>query len=184
MTRTSCAPGYRRRCAARTSRVKSYQSRYCQSASGYGIAFTCLYAASGKNTGRPKRGFPVVTASHRSAIALRKAAESVRGRVGVCGRAPAPGATGSEAGGEVAVACGVALPGGVAVLACGDPVAVTLAGPAGGWPRDWLGDWLGRRLGALAPHPPRGAPGTTRGARVGPPPPGAPPGPRPPAPLP
>ena len=35
----------------------------------------------------------MVTASHRSAIALRKATESVRGKARVCGSAPAPGAT-------------------------------------------------------------------------------------------
>ena len=85
-------------CAARTSRVKSYQSRSCQSAAGYGIAFTCLYAATGKKAGRPNRGFPVVTASHRSAIAWRKAAEPVLGKARVCGRVPAPGATGSDTG--------------------------------------------------------------------------------------
>src|SRR6266702_1616041 len=127
MTRTRRAPGPTRRCAARTSRVKSYQSRYCQSAAGYGIAFTCLYAASGKKAGRPNRGSPVVTASHRSAMAWPNAAEAVRGKAGVCGRAPAPGATGRDAGDAVALACGVALPAGAAVLAGCDPVIGTLA---------------------------------------------------------
>jgi hypothetical protein len=91
------------------------------------MAFTCRYAASGKKAGRPKRGLPVVTASHRSAMALRKAAEAVRGRAWVCGRAPAPGATGTAAvgtadGGEAEVgeaaageAPGVALRAGAAV---------------------------------------------------------------------
>ena len=91
------------------------------------MALSCRYAASGKKAGWAKRGFPLVTASHRSVIALRKAAESVPGRAPVCGRAPAPGATGG-AGGGVALACGTALP---AVLAGGsvggDPVPVVLA---------------------------------------------------------
>ena len=50
------------------------------------------------------------------------------GKARVCGRAPAPGATGRGAGDGVALACGTALP---AVLAggCvgGDPVPVALA---------------------------------------------------------
>src|SRR5947209_20486527 len=108
------------------------------------MAFTCRYAASGKNADRPKPGLPVVTASHRSAIALRKAAEFVRGRAWVCGQAPAPGATGTAAVGE---ACGAALRVGVAVRpsvagdddTADDPVALALAviagdGGAGGLP--------------------------------------------------
>src|SRR5690349_19993522 len=126
MTRSSRAPEPARRCAARTSRTKSYQSRYCQSAAGYGSALTCRYAATGKNPGRPKRGFPVVTASHRSAIAVRKAAESVRARERVCGRAPEPGATGTADGDALAVARGVALGAGDADSAEGDPVPATL----------------------------------------------------------
>src|SRR5271166_2741584 len=92
------------------------------------MAFSFRYAASGKKAGWAKRGFPLVTASHRSVIALRKAAESVPGKAPVCGRAPAPGATGRGAGDGVALACGTALP---AVLAAGsvggDPVPVVLA---------------------------------------------------------
>ncbi len=87
---------------------------------------TCLYAATGKKPGRPKRGFPVVTASHRSAIALRKAAESVRGKARVCGSAPAPGATGRADGDALAVARGVVLASGDADFAEGDPVPATL----------------------------------------------------------
>src|SRR5256884_4003163 len=123
MTRSSRAPEPARRCAARTSRTKSYQSRSCQSAAGYGSAFTCLYAATGKKPGRPKRGFPVVTASHRSAIALRKAAESVRGKARVWGSAPAPGATGRAAGDAVAAAeaRGVAVAAGAPDFAEGAP---------------------------------------------------------------
>src|SRR5271157_825012 len=97
------------------------------------MAFSCWYAACGKKAGRPKRGLPVVTASHRSVIASRKAAESVRGKVRVCGRAPAPGATGREAGDGVALACGTALPAGRAGgCVCGDLVSVALALVAGG----------------------------------------------------
>ena len=88
---------------------------------------TCWYAATGKKPGRPKRGFPVVTASHRSAIALRKAAEPVRGKARVCGSAPAPGATGTADGDALAVARGVALGPGDADFAEGDPVPATLA---------------------------------------------------------
>src|SRR5579872_6648530 len=139
MIRSRRAPEPSRRCAARTSRTKSYQSRSCQSGTGYGSAFTCLYAATGKKPGRPKRGFPVVTASHRSAIALRNAAESVRGKARVCGSAPAPGATGRADGDALAVALGVALPvargialaSGDADFAEGDPVPATLVFAAG-----------------------------------------------------
>src|SRR5437667_101559 len=126
-------PERSRRCAARTSRPKSYQSRSCQSGTGYGIALTCLYAARGKKPGRAKRGFPVVTASHRSAIALRNAAESVRGKARVCGSAPAPGATGTADGGALALTLDVALALGDADFAEGDPVPAVLAfGPGGG----------------------------------------------------
>jgi hypothetical protein len=67
---------------------------------------------------------------------LRKAAEFVRGRTWVCGRAPAPGATGTAAVGE---ACGAALRVGVAVWAgvaddddtADDPVTLALAVVAG-----------------------------------------------------
>src|SRR5947207_2302023 len=103
MIRSRRAPEPSRRCVARTSRTKSYQSRSCQSGTGYGSAFTCLYAATGKKPGRAKRGFPVVTASHRSAIAWRNAAESVRGKARVCGSAPAPGATGTADGDVLAL---------------------------------------------------------------------------------
>src|SRR5271166_5736215 len=97
------------------------------------MAFSCWYAACGKKAGRPKRGLPVVTASHRSVIALRKASESVSGKARVCGRAPAPGATGREAGDGVALACGTALPAGRAGgCVCGDLVSVALALVAGG----------------------------------------------------
>src|SRR4029077_2569268 len=113
-------------------RPKSYQSRYCQSAAGYGIAFTCLYAASGKNAGRPNLGFPVVTASHRSSIALRKATEVVRGRARVCGRAPAPGATGRDDGAAACVARGVALTAGAVDPAGCERVPAPLAWPDGG----------------------------------------------------
>ena len=88
---------------------------------------TCWYAATGKKPDRPKRGFPVVTASHRSAIALRKATESVRGKARVCGSAPAPAATGTADGDALAVARGVALGPGDADFAEGDPVPATLA---------------------------------------------------------
>src|SRR5438128_9308957 len=92
------------------------------------MAFSCRYAASGKKAGRPKRALPVVTASHRSVIAWRKASESVLGKARVCGRAPAPGATGSGAGDEAALACGAALPVGLAAGGVrGDPVPVALA---------------------------------------------------------
>src|SRR5213082_2679296 len=135
MIRSRRAPEPSRRCAARTSRTKSYQSRSCQSGTGYGSAFTCLYAATGKKPGRPKRGFPVVTASHRSAIALRNAAESVRGKARVCGSAPAPGATGTADGDTLALTLSVALEAGDADFAQGDPVPVALAFAAGeGWP--------------------------------------------------
>jgi len=107
--------------------VKSCQSRACQSAAGSGIAFTCSYAATGKKAGRPNRGFPVVTASHRSAIAWRKAPEAVLGKARVCGRAPAPGATGRDTGPVVALARGVALCVGAAGRAGCDPAAATLA---------------------------------------------------------
>jgi hypothetical protein len=64
---------------------------------------------------------------------LRKAAEFVRGRAWVCGRAPAPGATGTAAVGD---ACGVALCVGAAVRVGvaddGDPVTVVLAAGADG----------------------------------------------------
>src|SRR5438552_14245479 len=126
------APEPSRRCAARTSRTKSYQSRSCQSGTGYGSAFTCLYAATGKKPGRPKRGFPVVTASHRSAIALRNAAESVRGKARVCGSAPAPGATGTADGDALAVTADGALVLGAADFAEGDPVPAVLAFAVGG----------------------------------------------------
>src|SRR5712691_276213 len=132
MTRTRRAPGPTRPCAARTSRVKSYQSRSCQSAAGYGIAFTCLYAATGKKAGRPNRGFPVVTASHRSSIAWRKAAEAVLGKARVCGRAPAPGATGRDTGDAVALARGAALAAGAAVCVGCDRVPAALALAVGG----------------------------------------------------
>src|SRR5207302_11342372 len=127
MIRSRRAPEPSRRCVARTSRTKSYQSRSCQSGTGYGSAFTCLYAATGKKPGRAKRGFPVVTASHRSAIALRNAAESVRGKARVCGSAPAPGATGMADGDALAVARGVTLGAGDADSAEGDPVPAALA---------------------------------------------------------
>src|SRR5690242_1612470 len=83
----------------------------------------------------------MVTASHRSAIALRKATEFVPGRPWVCGLVPAPGATGRAAVGEacrVALRVGVvALPAGAAVpadvaAADGDPVPDTPAVAAGG----------------------------------------------------
>src|SRR5271165_3383414 len=113
------------------------------------MAFSCRYAASGKKAGRPKRGFPLVTASHRSAIALRKAVDSVRGKVPVCGRAPAPGATGREAGDGGALACGTALPAGLAgVVGCDvTPVPGALA---------WVADGGGAGedgAGEPAPHP-------------------------------
>src|SRR5208282_1538994 len=118
------------------------------------MAFSCRYAASGKKAGWAKRGFPLVTASHRSVIALRKAAESVPGKAPVCGRAPAPGATGREAGDGVALACGTALP---AVLAggcvCGDAGPVALALVAGG---DGAGE--------PAPHPASGVAVASRAA--------------------
>src|ERR1039457_4100420 len=98
--------------AAPTSRVKSYHSRSCQSAAGSESAFSCWYAPSGKKAGSPRREFPVVTASHRSVIAWRKATESVLGRVRVCGSAPAPGATGRAVGGPVCWIAGVARGGG------------------------------------------------------------------------
>src|SRR5215472_3937642 len=126
MTRSRRAPEPSRRCAARTSRTKSSQSRYCQSEAGLGIAFTCLYAATGKNPGSPKRGFPVVTASHRSAIAFRKGTEPGRGTAGVGGSAPAPGATGGAGGDALAVTCGVGLPVGDGAAAEGDLVSATL----------------------------------------------------------
>src|ERR1700722_5927771 len=78
------------------------------------MAFTCLYAASGKKAGRPKRGLPVVTASHRSVMACRKAADFALGKARVCGRAPAPGATGRGAGDLAALAGRIALPVGLA----------------------------------------------------------------------
>jgi len=77
----------------------------------------------------------VVTASHRSAIALRNAAESVRGKARVCGSAPAPGATGTADGDALALTLGVALEAGDADFAEGDPVPAVLAFAAGeGWP--------------------------------------------------
>src|SRR5437763_15023090 len=130
MIRSRRAPEPSRRCVARTSRTKSYQSRSCQSGTGYGSAFTCLYAATGKKPGRAKRGFPVVTASHRSAIAWRNAAESVRGKARVCGSAPAPGATGTADGDALALDVALAL--GDADFAEGDPVPAVLAFAAGG----------------------------------------------------
>ncbi len=69
----------------------------------------------------------MVTASHRSAIAWRKAVEPVLGKARVCGRAPAPGATGSDTGDAVALARGVARAAGAEGCAGGDPVATTLA---------------------------------------------------------
>jgi hypothetical protein len=58
---------------------------------------------------------------------LRKAAESVRGKAWVCGRAPAPGATGREAGEGVALARGTALAAGLAGgCVRGDPAALAL----------------------------------------------------------
>src|SRR5690348_4798723 len=132
MIRSRRAPEPSRRCAARTSRTKSDQSRSCQSGTGYGIAFTCLYAATGKKPGRAKRGFPVVTASHRSAIALSKAAVRVPGKARVCGSAPAPGATGRTDGDALPVARGVTLAVDGADFAEGDPVLAALDDTAGG----------------------------------------------------
>src|SRR5580704_1686647 len=132
MIRSRRAPEPSRRCAARTSRTKSYQSRSCQSTTGYGSALTCVYAATGKKPGRAKRGFPVVTASHRSAIVLRNAAESVRGKALVCGSAPAPGATGTADGDALGVTADVALALGDADFAEGDPVPPVLAFAADG----------------------------------------------------
>ncbi len=43
----------------------------------------------------------MVTASHTSCIASRNAAEPVLGKARVCGRAPAPGATGRAVGGPL-----------------------------------------------------------------------------------
>ena len=67
------------------------------------------------------------------------------GKARVCGREPAPGATGKAAGDGVALACGTALPavragGGVD----GDPVSVALA---------LAGDGDGEEAGEPAPHP-------------------------------
>src|SRR5271166_1181868 len=98
MILSKVAPWASSACAAATSSVKSYQSRYCQSDSGSAIAFTCSYAASGKKAGRASRGFPVVTASHRSCMAFLKATDLVLGNALVCSRRPAPGATGSALG--------------------------------------------------------------------------------------
>jgi len=60
-------------------------------------------------------------------MALRKAAESVRGKARVWGSEPAPGATGRAAGDALAVARGVALAAGDADFAEGDPVPAALA---------------------------------------------------------
>ena len=49
----------------------------------------------------------MVTASHTSCIAARKAGEFVLGKARVCGRAPAPGATGRAAGDVAGRACEV-----------------------------------------------------------------------------
>ena len=62
------------------------------------MALTWTYAASGKNAGRARLASPVVTASHRSYMALWNAVEAVPGNAVVCGRLPAPGATGSALG--------------------------------------------------------------------------------------
>src|SRR5580693_7924976 len=91
------------------------------------MAFTCLYAASGKKAGRPKRGLPVVTASHRSVIACWKAADFALGKAPVCGRAPAPGATGREAGDLAALAGRMALSVGLAGCVGGGVVTAALA---------------------------------------------------------
>jgi hypothetical protein len=74
----------------------------------------------------------VVTASHRSAIALSKADEGVPGKARVCGSAPAPGATGLADGGALAVARGVTLAVGGADFAEGDPVPAALGFAVGG----------------------------------------------------
>jgi hypothetical protein len=77
-----------------------------------------------------------VTASHRSAIAWSKATERALGKALVCGRAPAPGATGRAASEELALALGAALAllfsGGVAGAADGDPGRLTLVRAVGG----------------------------------------------------
>src|SRR5215472_6088428 len=62
------------------------------------MALSCSYAASGKNAGSANRDLPVVTASHRSWMALRNATDFVLGKAWVCLRRPAPGATGSALG--------------------------------------------------------------------------------------
>src|SRR2546429_466433 len=122
-------PGTPGPASGRTSGRSPTQGGSCQSGTGYGSAFTCLYAATGKKPGRAKRGFPVVTASHRSAMALRNAAESVRGKARVCGNAPAPGATGTADGDALALDVALAL--GDADFAEGDPVPAVLAFAAG-----------------------------------------------------
>src|SRR6201996_1695342 len=63
------------------------------------MALTWVYAASGKNAGRARPALPVVTASHRSYMALWNGAEAVLGNAVVWRRLPAPGATGSALGG-------------------------------------------------------------------------------------
>src|SRR5215469_10169760 len=106
--------------AAATSSVKSYQSLFCQSDAGSPMALTWVYAASGKNAGSAKLALPVVTASHRSYMALWNGVEAVLGNAVVWWRLPAPGATGSALGGGgrgssggplVRAACGTPSPG-------------------------------------------------------------------------
>ena len=65
--------------AAVTSSVKSYQSRFCQSDAGSAMALIWVYAASGKNAGSARLALPVVTASHRSYMALWNGVEAVLG---------------------------------------------------------------------------------------------------------
>src|SRR5712671_3845722 len=119
MTRTNVAPRPTAAWAAVTSSVKSYQSRFCQSDAGSAMALIWAYAASGKNPGSARLALPVVTASHRSYMALWNGVEAVPGNAVVWRRLPAPGATGSALGGgtgssggpPLRAACGTPSPG-------------------------------------------------------------------------
>src|SRR6266702_7038041 len=92
------------------------------------MAFTCLYAASGKNACLASDGRPVLTASQRSVTMARKAGPCARGLTRVWASWPCPGATGS---GPPRRAEGV-VDGAVGVLA-GRAETAVLAGDAC-WP--------------------------------------------------
>src|SRR5215472_6444832 len=106
MTRTNLASRPTMAWAAATSSLKSYQRRPCQSDCGLAMALTWAYAVSGKKAGPARPALPVVTASHRSWTAFWNGVVVVLGNRDVCGRTPAPGATGSAMGAGVPGASG------------------------------------------------------------------------------